>query len=206
MASDPQTWTELKTVLETWIIRDDEVDRIPIYIAFAERRFNREVFHPDRLVIATLSATTETVALPTDFSAARAAWLDTSPKSILEQVTLGDLRYFHPESEAGIPQKFAISGGNMYLGPAPAGTSSIKVEYYQTIPALGASQATNWLLTDHPDIYLYASLVEAFAFSRDETRAAVWEVKTQAKIREVNKAGSRFAFGTPLRARSSSVA
>ena len=55
-----------------------------------------------------------------------------------------------------------------------------------------------WLLTDHPDIYLSATLHHAFLFQIDEGRAAMWAAKAAAAIEDLNKAGRRRSNSGPL--------
>lgn len=211
MASDPQTWAELKSSVERWLIRDDQVNRVPEYIALAERRFNRDIFSLEREETTTLSTTAESVALPADFWGVKAMWLDTDPKVVLDQMSLNELRQKYSAAATGQPGNYAISnsdsGGDVVVfGPSPDSTYTAYLTYWQTIPALGSSQATNWLLTAHPDLYLCASLVEGFLALRNLEQANIWEQRTQAKIDAVNGAGRRkFNSGAPLRIRSAVV-
>jgi hypothetical protein len=45
--------------------------------------------------------------------------------------------------------------------------------YWQTITALLAS--TNWLVENHPDVYLYATLMEAAPYLKADPRIEVWK-------------------------------
>lgn len=42
--------------------------------------------------------------------------------------------------------------------PVPNTTYTIELIYYLRIPALSDSATSNWMLTDHPDAYLYGTL------------------------------------------------
>lgn len=44
----------------------------------------------------------------------------------------------------------------------------------------------NWLLTAHPDIYLYGTLVEAAPFLKDDARVPVWEARLQDAIESLS--------------------
>jgi hypothetical protein len=204
MAGDPQTFEELKLAIEGWLARDDQAERIPEYIALAERRFNRNGFSTEREGSSTLTAAAS-VALPSDFWGVKALWLDTDPKVVLDPMTLVELRQHYSSAATGQPGNYAISGANIVLGPAPDSAYSMPLAYWKTSPALGAAVADNWLLLAHPDLYLAASLVEGFLWARDESRAQIWDQRTQAKIDEVNGAGQRKQHGRPPRIRSSVV-
>ncbi len=200
MAADPITWSALKTSLANWLDRTDlSTTEIPEAIALAERRFNREIWTPDREASATLTASAETVALPADFWSIRTAYVDSSPRWTLEQVSLGDLRDMYPTAETGKPRHFAIVGGYMHLGPVPASSTSIKLNYYEEIATLSGSVADNWLIINHPDVYLHGSLAELHNLLRDTEGMGIHEAKVAQRIRELNKLGIRKRHAvTPL--------
>lgn len=205
MSSDPQTYDDLKTSIATWLVRSDQTDRIPEYIALAERRLNRVVFCPEREATTTLTAAAS-VTLPTDFSAVRAIWLDTDPKVVLDQMTLNELRQAYSGATTGQPGNYAISGNQLILGPSPDSAYSIELAYWQAIEPLSDSVADNWLLLAHSDLYLCAALAEAFLGTYDEQRAVLWENRTEAKIAEVNAYGRHQQYGgAPFRIRSAVV-
>ena len=207
MPSDPVTWTALKATLANWLNRDDlSTTEIPEAIALAERRFQRTLFTPDREAEATLTAAAEAVSLPTDLWGIRAAFVDVDPKVVLEPMSLNQLRETWPAAATGRPQNYAIRGGVMLLGPAPDASCSIRLTYIQTIPALGAGQATNWLLTAHPDAYLHGSLVELHLLLADEQRAAFHAARWEEIAAEVNRVGrARSHGGAPQRIRAPQV-
>ena len=203
MPSDPTTWAELKTTLANWLARDDlSAAEIPEAIALAERRFQRTLFSPERETEATLSAAAEAVALPSDLWGIRAVYLATDPKVVLEPMTLAELRNLYAGAATGRPQNYAIRGETLVLGPAPDAIYSIKLTYIQTIPALGAGQAANWLLTDHPDVYLFGSLHALHLLLADEERAALYDAKFRLAAEEVNRSAiRRTSGGAPIRIR-----
>src|SRR5687768_4734499 len=204
MPSDPTTWTELKSTLANWLNRDDlSATEIPEAIALAERRFQRTLFSPERETEATLSASAETVALPADLWGIRAAYLASDPRVVLEPMTLAELRNTYSAATTGKPQNYAIRGESLVLGPAPDAACSIKLTYIQTIPALGAGLATNWLLTDHPDLYLYGALHALHLLLVDEARAALYDARFRQAAEELNRSAvRRTSGGAPIRIRA----
>ena len=204
MPSDPTTWAELKTTLANWLNRDDlSATEIPEAIALAERRFQRTVFAPEREAETTLAASAEAVALPADLWGIRAVYLATDPKVVLEPMTLAELRNAFAAAATGKPQNYAIRGESLMLGPAPDSAYSIKLTYIQTIPALGAGLATNWLLTDHPDVYLFGALHALHLLLADEARAALYDARFRQAAEEVNRSFvRRTSGGAPIRMRA----
>lgn len=191
MASDPQSWADLQAAVGRWLDQDVSAAQIAEFVALAERHFNRAVFTPDRECAFAILADAQAHALPADFWGFKSPpYVDGARPRPLERVTGAALRRDHAGRGAGIPAYFAIEGENILFAPVPT-SSAIKGTYHATIPALGASQATNWLLTDHPDLYLAAALAEAFAFHMDEARMTFWAARRNEKIEAVNAAGRR---------------
>jgi hypothetical protein len=203
MPSDPTTWTELKASLANWLNRDDlDNVEIPEAIALAERRFQRSVFSPEREVTTDLVVDAEAVALPADLWGIRAIFLATDPKTMLESMTLAELRNAFAANATGRPQNYAIRGEQILFGPAPDASYVAGLTYIQTIPALGAGQASNWLLADHPDLYLYGALHELNLLLLDDARAAIYETKLRRATEQVNQAAvRRTRGGAPIRIR-----
>lgn len=204
MAEDATTWTELKADLATLIVRDDLDDVIPIAIAQVERDFQRRVFGPERLASTTLTFSAQSANLPADFWGVETVWIDGSNKTPLAQVTIEDLRRSHPSTATGTPVMFAIEGETIWLGPIPATGTDVEVTYWQTIPALGSGQATNWLLTDHPDLYIAATLSWLHGYVQDDNNENRWRTKAEVILESVNRSTKRRTINSgPIAARPS---
>jgi hypothetical protein len=55
-----------------------------------------------------------------------------------------------------------------------------------SITPLSDASTTNWLLTAHPDIYLYATLLEATPFLIEDARVPLWETELQKRLEELS--------------------
>lgn len=191
----PTNWTELKAAVATLANRDDTDDpaflQIPDFIAYAEDYFQKTLFMPEREDVATLVVTDGVAPLPADFGGAKTVYVDGSVDRPLVQVTADQIRKLYPTSEANTPTNYAIEGETMLIGPVPSTGTVIKLRYIEGIPALGAGQATNWLLTDHPSIYVQGALAELYDYTRDDTQAAKCRAKCAAMIELANQSGRR---------------
>ncbi|WP_114954315.1 phage adaptor protein [Sphingosinicella terrae] len=206
--SAPTTYAELKSAIADWGDRDDSnIDATAAEcIALAEHRLQRELSSPEREATITLPTMAETIDLPQDLWAIRAAFLDGDPKTLLEPMTLADLRRTHAAAATGRPRHHAVSGEQLVLGPAPDSVYDLVLTYIRSIPALSGDNDTNWLLTDHPDLYLNGALVELFAKYRDSEGISLHEARLQAAIDSVNRSGRRRSQGAPpIRIRASQV-
>jgi hypothetical protein len=204
MAGDPQTLSALSDAIAAWTEQDFSAAQIEQFVALGERVLARTIFTPDREATAMLPAAAE-MPLPADFWGLRSAPA-IEGGAVLVRMEPGALRAAYG-ADAGSPAHFAIEGNVMKLGPAPGDTTPIRLHYWAAIPPLGPGQETNWLLAAHPDLYLAASLVEAFTFHMDEARAGFWSRRLADKSEEINRAGRRRGSGSgPLAARSGRTA
>jgi len=163
------TYAELQTAILLWLARPGDPllepsvpDMIRLFEAEASRRLQtiggerQEVLYP-------FGASVE---LPADFARLRNAALeDGSP-----------MEYVPPQgpwpySAGGQPRHFTIvgggdgvcvSGGGVTMQfPVNSASAPVVVTYRRGLPPLSDAAPTNWLLDEHPDLYLFGSLVEA---------------------------------------------
>jgi hypothetical protein len=190
----PTNWTELKTEVALWADHTVVTTNVDTFIGYAEARFNRRLRVPEMEAAATATISAGSYTLPANFLALRSIYIDSNPDVVLSQVTPARLREVYPTTSTGTPAIFAMQEAlTLLVAPSPDASYSAVINYWGKIPALGASTATNWLLTTHPDLYLAATLAESFLFMRDEQRASIWDSRTEAKIDELNWLGARKA-------------
>jgi hypothetical protein len=65
------------------------------------------------------------------------------------------------ETEQGDARYYSELNGAIYVGPP---TCAYIHDYYKAFTGLSGSNATNWLITNAPNVYLYGSLLEAALF------------------------------------------
>ena len=185
------TYTELQTAVGNWLNRSDLTARIPEFIQLAEAEFNRTIWTPQSEEVAAVAANG---ALPSDFRAVRHVYISSDPKTPLEQVSPSYLRLHYGDSTTGTPVVYSLINDTMAFGPLPATGLSAVLDYYQSIPAL-ASNSTNWLLTAHPDIYLFGTLVQAEAFVWNDERLPVWRAGLTNALEQLDMAGNKRRWG-----------
>tara|TARA_R100000655_G_scaffold34945_1_gene67888 strand:- start:1302 stop:1928 length:627 start_codon:yes stop_codon:yes gene_type:complete len=170
------TFSELKTAISNWLDRTDLDDRIPEFIALAEARHRRDfkIRRMETRVTANTIADTEYYSLPDDFTAMRNIQLNTDPKTSLEYLTPEQMDRVHGGSITGKPKAYSIIGNSFQLRPIPDAVYEIEMLYYKYFTALSDSNTSNDMLTYHPDLYLYGSLVEAEPYLQNDKRIQVW--------------------------------
>lgn len=170
-------YSDLVTSVGNWLNRSDLNALIPDFIRLFETRFNREVRHPkmETTAVSVINEGDTSVALPSDFLAARTVYVDDDPDNVLVAMSPANLRASYPYQNGGQMAAYAISGDTIELAPAANADGTLTLAYYATVPALTSTETTNWLMTLYPDLYLYGTLCAAQAYLQDDPRLAVWK-------------------------------
>lgn len=201
--SDLQTYDGLVAALERWLDGSEAAVSYPHeMIALAEAYIRRLVLHHDREGTSTLTATSANVALPSDFMQIRSANVVDDPNQPLDQVTPDVLRRHWTPSHTGRPLEYALQASAMILGPAPDKEYSIEIVYQRALTPLSSVVQTNWLIENHFDLYLYASMMHGEVYPGNDQRAATLKGAVDQMIADVNAEGNRKRFGGAIRMRS----
>lgn len=183
------TYTGLQASVAAFLDRTDLTAVIPDFIAMAEAQITRRLMKdgPVREMMAQVPITisAEFTDVPADFAGARALYLAPNyrrmdfaqPENIVERKTL------YP-SASGDPLVFSVVGGQLQMWPWSAGTFSGQLTYWQRIPAL-ATAVTNWLLSAHPDAYLYGACLKSAPYIKDDSRISVWGAAFEAILSDI---------------------
>lgn len=181
-----ESYSELKSSIADWLIRTDLTDVIPDFIHNAESRLQRDKRIRNFRFNSSFSVSAEEVGLPDNFRAVEVLAHDGGTHfGGLETASLDELtRINHDQGgAAGVPTHYAIvRNDKLRFAPPPSDTYNLLFGYWETIPHLSDSLQSNWLLDEHPDIYLYASLVESAPYLKDDQRIQLWEAMLERRI------------------------
>lgn len=176
------TYDDLVSAVSDYLARDDLTPRVPDFVTLTEAKFNRVLKCRQMEVRSTTtidmsSDEPQMVTLPTDFQTMRAIKLtnvDCQPR--LEYMSDAQMDEYRSTlaNVAGIPRYFSIYGTEMELAPSPDSAYTIEMKYRAYLPALNATNQTNWLIAIAPDLYLYGVLLEAAPYMKDDPRIQVW--------------------------------
>lgn len=186
------TYAQLQTAVANWAHRDDTAftDAVPDFVKLAEARFNRELRTTDQLTSMGSTALSSGAAnLPTGFLAWEELRFDGAVDHTLQPRSLEWIRA-QDDAAGGDPRYFAVTGSQVVCWPP---TGSIKGTYYKEIPDL-ATNSTNWLLTAHPDLYLFATLAEAALWMADMTSLSVWADRAKATMERIQRTDEQNQF------------
>jgi len=166
------SYTTLKASVADFLNRSDLTSAIPDFITLAEAEMRRRLRDMAR---ATATITTEYSEVPTDFGSVITFDLNTTPVTPLEYLSPDQFTNDSPNYRStGQCQFYTIVAGEFRFMPVPAGSYTARLTYWRKITALSADVASNWVLEDHPDAYLYGSLKASAPYLKDDARISIW--------------------------------
>lgn len=184
------TWTNLQTYMAAELKRSDLTTYFPNFINNAEFRISRELkprgfekyitgamtsgnkyFQPPvrLLSLISLHILVDSAAVPTTTGTQRLNLPRRSYSWLLDYAPSGN-------SSTGVPRYYSdVDGTDFIVGPSPNAAYTMEMAYYEKLAPLDASNETNWLTVNAPDLLLYAALLESAPFLRDDPRVATWQ-------------------------------
>lgn len=193
-------YSDLLAAVGNWLNRSDLTARIPDFIVLAEAEFNRLVRTPDMEATANVTVTSGAGSLPADCLGVKTARIAGAGKLNFISTDEFDELSAAVSPPAGNPDSYTEWGSSLHI--LPSGNATVAIRYFQKIPALTVSNATNWLMTRHPDLYLYATLVQSEAFGWNDERLPLWRSAVEQTISQINADGQRNKYGGLIAARS----
>lgn len=187
------TYAELQSTLVTLSHRTDLATIMPTLIGLAENEIFRELTLRgiETSVSGTISGAT--IALPAD--------MDTPSRiKIASGGAEYTINYASPNGNdrfstgTDLPSRFTIEEGAIHLIPAPNGPYAYTLYYVPLLTALSASNTTNWLLTNHPDVYTKGGLVEIHRHTRNTEQLALAEPRLATALDSVKRSDERKRF------------
>lgn len=170
------TLGELKGAVANWLNRGDMASFIPDFVLLTEADLNRRLRVRDMIVEDTLTINDQQEDLPADTREVKLVVLTGGDKEGLTYKTPSELTTLLATDfvTAGEPKYYTILGDQIAFAPAPSSSYTARILYYEPIPALADDGDSNWLLTKHPDAYLYGALMHSAPFLRDDERVVLW--------------------------------
>jgi hypothetical protein len=160
------SYSGLKTSIANWLNRSDLTSEIEDFIVLAEKDFNSKL--RIRQMVSTdssFSINAETVALPTGFLQVRDFFIvNGGTKYALQYITPAQMDQIKGSSTSGQPSTYTIIGEKFRFAPTPASTYTGTLNFYKEFDPLSDSNTSNYILSNHPAIYLYGSLYHSANF------------------------------------------
>ena len=200
------TYSALKASVANWLNRTDLTDEIVDFISLTEADFNSKLRIRKMISETTITIDAETEDLPTGFLQIRDFFIVSgSTKLPLRYMTPSQMDSIKGTSTTGTPEVYTILGDKLRFAPKPDSTYTATLNFYKKFDALSDSNTSNFILSDHPAIYLYGALYHATNFlgGIDKMLVQKWQqmYATAMERLERNDREDQFS-GSPLQVRS----
>lgn len=198
------SYTTLQTSIADWLNRSDLTDVIPDFIDLVEAEVGRILEgRPMRTSVSVTFDTTGTMAVPVDFVRPIALTLETDLYQWpIEVKPYGYFIQKRGQLVSGPPRYVTLVGDNFLFAPIPDSDTSYTgtLIYDAALAPLTATQTTNWVLTNHPDVYLFGSLYQAAPYLKDDERVPTWEGRYRAALDQIRVLAMQSEYGvnTPV--------
>lgn len=149
-------YLDLQTAVVEQVGNADIVDVMPRLVKMAEVEFNRRLRCREQMTNANVTTSSGSVSLPTDYIEAISLTNAAGAEYVQQPVQY----YDKLSNKVGF---FAIEGSNLLAQDA-----DYTLTYYAKVPTITDSMTdTNWLLSKHPGLYLYAVSLEVEKYLRN---------------------------------------
>lgn len=167
------TYDELKAAVTNWMARGDVAGDAGDFVMLAEAHLNRELkpIEQDATLAGTASSRSIDISSLSCVSPI-ALFLAETGRDEVELTRKQDGTFPYIET-SGRPSIWAIDGSNIDFNRKLDAAYPFRFRYRQRF-ALSDSAPTNWLLTNHPDVYLAATLVWGGVFIQSSPQAGTF--------------------------------
>ena len=201
------SYSTLKASVANWLNRTDLTDEIADdFIVLTEADFNSKLRIRKMINQATITIDSETESLPTGFLQVRNFYiLSGSTKYPLRYITPSQMDQLRGTSTSGTSQSYTILGDTLRFSPKPDSSYTGYLNYYKSFDALSDTNTSNWILTNHPAIYLYGSLYHAsnFLVGIEPSQAQQWLQMYGTAMERLETTDREDQYsGSPLQVRS----
>jgi hypothetical protein len=200
------SYANLKTAVAAWLNRTDLTATVPDFITLCEVQMGKELRCQNMMVRAQATISHEYEDLPSDYLEMITIQIPSSgsaPPIPLEYVSTQNFNERVFSFSPGQPQVYTVIGSQIRFGPAPSSDTLVEMGYFAQIPSLSSTNASNWLLVQAPEIYLYGSLTQSAPFMRDDGRMGTWAQLYETGVSSLNDSSNAATHAAgPLRSRS----
>jgi hypothetical protein len=201
------TYAELKTTIANWLNRSDLTSEISDdFIVLTEADLNAKLRIRQMHAQTTITIDAETETVPTGFLQVRDFYiLSNGQKFPMTFISPAQMDAVKASSTTGVPSSYTILGSTFRFAPRPDSTYSGVLNYYKKFDPLTSSNTTNYILADHPAVYLYGSLFHAANFlgGFDPNQVQQWSQMYQTALERIELNDREDAYsGSPLQIRS----
>lgn len=190
-----ENYTELKKTIIEWSHRRDANLLIDDFIKLAES----EMFSNDEEILnissfettVTLLTTGKEIDLPVDYLSHRSLKIK-SNKVTLRYETPSELM---ESPTVGTPTSYTIIGNKIRFNIEPSAEQELTFDYLAEVTPLTSENPTNYILTKHPQIYLFGALWSLKEWAGETEDSQIFYLKFIKSIRGANKRYRKGKYG-----------
>jgi hypothetical protein len=189
------SYTALTASINAWSERSYAGSLTDDFIALFESAANRKL-GPDYRRLTSVTVTTNSsgeAILPAGFVTMRSLTRDLNGSVPLKATSWAALIGMNPYAFADDARFYAIRGSTLKVAPVCEDDFIAVMETKLT--GLSGSNASNWLLAESPNAYLFGCLAAAEAYNKNFQEAAVWEAKAMGELGDVVAQSDVAQFG-----------
>lgn len=195
-------YAQLQAAIADTLNRQDLTAQIPTFIRLAEAQMDRELVNRNDFAYIPLNGVSGSIGLPCDFAGALSVTAFGQPNQKIAYMTpdMFDEQWL---SSNGAPHYYTLTKTQMLFSPSVAFDGSVR--YLRHLQNLSTTNDENWLLSDHPDAYLYGALTHAAPYLKDDDRIPVWNGFFASAIAAINAQSVEQQAGAHVEIQSRSV-
>lgn len=179
-------YTELQAAVSAWMHRADLAARVPDFIRQGEAYLNRKLRTTEMEAVHAFNMTpgNRVSVLPSRYLEAQSLFY-LNPN---DEIVYVDASILRTNPVAGKPCFFTIRDG-IEFERAPDAAYSCGLHHFRGMDI--AADMTNWLLSSNDDLYLYASIVAAAVYIKDDGRLATIKALLTEAVDDLNELAAR---------------
>jgi len=178
-------YSDLQASAVDWMERAGQAGQAPDWIKLAEAKLNRKLGAVEVEASLNSVAASRNIDI-TSLSIVEPIALFISPPSENEREIQPQANGTYPLMEVteAQPRIYSIVGTNIQFDRIADQVYPFRFVYRERF-ALSDSAPTNWLLTNHPDVYLAATLMWGAGYNQDWQNGPVWKSMLDEAIPEI---------------------
>lgn len=187
------SYSDITTAVASWLNKSGDVSvtgNAADFVRLAESRIRDDLktqAQENGNTAFSLSAEfTLLSTITTQFVKLQRIYLTASPNNPLAYYAPDQLITNYPSTAPGQPKAYTIINASIQVRPIPDSTYNAEVDYIKFFDPL-ATTATNALLTDSPDVYLFGALAEVAAFLGSDKWMGIWDSRYQSAVKRVQQ-------------------
>jgi hypothetical protein len=187
-----QNYGELKAAIASFAHRTDLANAMDLIVGLATSRIAKDL---RSMAMEYRSRDTITSAFhptPNDYIELRNLHIEANGNRYrLNYLPPEQIDYEYGGAASGMPKAFTIFDSQIEFRPAPDTSYDVEIYYFAKPNDLEIDTDTNVALTNHPEVYLYACLMEVAIYLEDDNLLQKWGILYDREIAKVNSAANR---------------